>query len=75
MLTDQDVGSASLLGKTFNVDRHMPEYADMRAMAKSIDLNIATGTTTINLGPPARQSLKGSVNRVQQSDDDNIIYA
>ncbi len=75
VLTDQDVPVIRPLSQVYNITGSLPEYAKIRALPSSADLDISSGTATITLGTPARQSLKGMVERMRQSDDDNIVSA
>lgn len=75
VLTEKEVGNTSYIGRAINIDNHMPEYADMRALPQSVDLNLASGIISIRLGSSPRQSLNGILNRVKQGEDDNIVFA
>jgi hypothetical protein len=73
-LVEEDVGATRYRGTKVRISNSMPEFATMDALVESESLDIATGTTTINLGAPPRNDYRNLVDKIRKTSQDNIVY-
>ena len=68
------VGFANYRFYAINFSNSQAAHSSIRAMVTEEEIEIATGKTTVRLGPPARFSYRELVNRVKTNANDQIIY-
>ena len=73
-LVEEDVGGTRYMGTKVNLTNTLPAYASMGALVAGVNLDIATGTTTIELGQPPRLDYRTFVDRIRKTSQDNIVY-
>ena len=73
-LVDEDVGGTRYMGTKISLTNTLPAYASMNALVAGVNLDIATGTTTIELGQPPRLDYRTFVDRIRKTSQDNIVY-
>lgn len=73
-LVEEDVGGTRYMGTKINLTNTLPAYASMGALVAGVNLDIATGTTTIELGQPPRLDYRTFVDRIRKTSQDNIVY-
>lgn len=73
-LVEEDVGGTRYMGTKISLTNTLPAYASMNALVAGVNLDIATGTTTIELGQPPRLDYRTFVDRIRKTSQDNIVY-
>lgn len=73
-LMAEECGATHYLPAALSLSHTLPAHAAMAAMLASEELDLATGLTTLVLGPPARFSYRALVDRLRGSSNDNVIY-
>ena len=73
-LVEEDVGGTRYMGTKVSLTNTLPAYASMNALVAGVNLDIATGTTTIELGQPPRLDYRTFVDRIRKTSQDNIVY-
>jgi hypothetical protein len=73
-LVDEDVGAVRYRGTKINLTNTLAGLDTMGALVASESMDIATGTTTIELGQPPRLDYRTFVDRIRKTSQDNIVY-
>lgn len=73
-LVDEDVGAVRYRGTKINLTNTLEGLDTMGALVASESMDIATGTTTIELGQPPRLDYRTFVDRIRKTSQDNIVY-
>jgi len=73
-LVDEDVGAVRYRGTKINLTNTLAGMDTMGALVASESMDIATGTTTIELGQPPRLDYRTFVDRIRKTSQDNIVY-
>ena len=73
-LVDDDVGAVRYRGTKINLTNTLAGLDTMGALVAGESMDIATGTTTIELGQPPRLDYRTFVDRIRKTSQDNIVY-
>lgn len=73
-IAEEELGVTRYRGKVINLNGALPEHATMKALVQAVDLDTATGRSSIILGTPQRLTYQGLVNRFRRTASDNIVY-
>jgi hypothetical protein len=73
-LVEQDVGTVRYRGTKINVVNSSSFLSSMGALVASESLDLATGTTSIQLGCAPRNDYRTFVSKIRKTSQDNIIY-
>jgi hypothetical protein len=73
-LVEQDVGAVRYRGTKINVSNSSSFLSSMGALVASESLDLATGTTSIQLGCAPRNDYRTFVSKIRKTSQDNIIY-
>jgi len=73
-IAEEELGVTRYRGKVININGALTEHASMKAMVQGVNLDTATGRSSLTLGSPARLSYQGLVNRFRRTASDNIVY-
>lgn len=72
-IVEDEVGAARYMNKAFNFVGAQPEHWTIRAMVTEESLELATGITTIYLGPPARYNYGDLVSRMRPDAQAQVV--
>jgi len=73
-LVGDDVGEVRYRGTKINLTNTLAGLDTMGALVAGESMDIATGTTTIELGQPPRLDYRTFVDRIRKTSQDNIVY-
>jgi hypothetical protein len=73
-IVEQDAGGTRYRGCKVDLAGSLTALASMGALVASETIDIATGTTTIDLGTPPRLDYRTLVDRIRKTPQDNIVF-
>lgn len=71
---EQEAGGQRYAGRLIHLSNARTPLATMGALIRREELDIDTGTTTLDLGAAPRLSFQNVVDRVRRTSQDNIVY-
>jgi hypothetical protein len=74
VLEQEDVGATRYVGTKVNITNSLASFSTMGALVSGETIEIESGRTTIQLGPPPRNDYRTLVDKIRKTSQDNISY-
>jgi hypothetical protein len=71
---EQECGGTRYLGKVINLTGASPSFQNMRAMVQSEELDLDSGATRLQLGPPARLDFDHLLDQTRTHSAQQVVY-